>query len=146
MSVPHDPDIVKVSGGDGESPEVFTLLCGIENLDLNQEVNTSQVPRRDCAKPGLPAVIKNKVQSFQWSASGTGVWNTAQTAAVNALLGISQNYKFEFGVRDGSDGGQIIGIYTGNAMLTSNNVSVGDEGTASLNILGNDRLVWDDTP
>jgi len=143
MSYPNEPDFVTVKVGDGADPEVFTTICGIENVTLSKTVNTSDRFRRDCAKPGVIPTRKIKVTGKQWDASGSGVINTDEFTRFNSVLGIRRNYHFEFGRRDGTDEGEIIGVYEGPGLLTAANLNMGDnEGSADLTIAGEDDIVW----
>jgi len=143
MSYPNEPDFVVVKAGDGATPEVFTTICGIENATINKTVNTTDRPRRDCEKPGLPATRKIRVNYKQWDATGSGVINVDEFPTFDAALGIRKNYLFEFGKRDGTDAGVIIGSYQGPGLMTASNINMGDgEGTAEITIAGEDDIVW----
>ena len=143
MSYPNEADFIIVKVGDGATPEVFTTICGIENATINQTVNTSDRFRRDCAKPGLPGTRKIKVTGRQWDATGSGVVNVDEFPTFNAALGIRKNYQFDFGKRDGTDAGEIIGTYAGPAVMTAANINMGDsEGTNEITLAGEDEIVW----
>lgn len=144
MSFPVEPDFAVIKMGDGATPtEVFTVMCGIENITLNQTVNTTDRFRRDCAKPAAIPSRKVRVTSKQWDLTGAGVINTAEFARFNAALGISKNFRVEFGRRDGTDAGQIIGTYAGPAVMTANNVNMADgEGGAEITLAGENDIVW----
>jgi hypothetical protein len=143
MSYPVESDFVTVKVGDGANPEVFTIICGMENVSINQTVNTTDRPRRDCAKPGAIPTRSVKVTSSQWDATGSGVINIAEFSRFKALLGIRRNYRFEFGQRDGSNSGVLLGTYAGPAKMTASNVNASsDEGTAEITLTGEDEIVW----
>lgn len=143
MSYPNEADFIIVKVGDGATPEVFTTICGIENATINQTVNTSDRFRRDCAKPGSVPTRKVKVTGKQWDATGSGVVNVDEFTTFNAALGIRKNYQFDFGKRDGTDAGEIIGTYEGPAVMTAANINMGDsEGTNEITLAGEDEIVW----
>lgn len=143
MSYPNEADFIIVKVGDGATPEVFTTICGIENATINQTVNTSDRFRRDCAKPGQVPTRKVKVTGKQWDATGSGVVNVDEFPTFNAALGIRKNYQFDFGKRDGTDAGEIIGTYAGPAVMTAANINMGDsEGTNEITLAGEDEIVW----
>lgn len=143
MSYPNEADFIIVKLGDGATPEVFTTICGIENATINQTVNTSDRFRRDCAKPGSVPTRKVKVTGKQWDATGSGVVNVDEFTTFNAALGIRKNYQFDFGKRDGTDAGEIIGTYQGPAVMTAANINMGDsEGTNEITLAGEDEIVW----
>lgn len=143
MSYPNEADFIIVKVGDGATPEVFTTICGIENATINQTVNTSDRFRRDCAKPGQVPTRKVKVTGKQWDATGSGVVNVDEFDTFNSALGIRKNYQFDFGKRDGTDAGEIIGTYQGPAVMTAANINMGDsEGTNEITLAGEDEIVW----
>jgi hypothetical protein len=143
MSYPNEADFVNVLIGNGASPEVFTLICGMENASLNRTVNTSDRFRRDCAKPGAVPTRKVRVTGRQWDATGSGVINMDEFDTFDGALGVRKSYRFEFCRRDGTEEGEVIGQYQGPAVMTAANVSVNaDEGTAEITLAGEDDIVW----
>lgn len=142
MAAPNEPDFAILKLGDGETPEVFTIVCGIDNISINETANTNDRFRRDCAKPGLPPMRKPFVTGTQWDITGSGVFNMDEIDRTRAALGISRNYQVDLGKRDGTDTGEIIGTYSGAAVLTSNNKSIGDEGTGEVTLSGDGELTW----
>lgn len=142
MSYPVESDFVIVKMGDGATPEVFTIMCGIENISLNQNVQSNDVYRRDCAKPGVLPTRRNRPTGTSWDVTGSGVLNISEITRFKAALGTRKNYRIEFGKRDGTDTGTLLGTYAGPAMLLSFNHNVGDEGTAEVTLAGEDEITW----
>lgn len=143
MSYPTEPDFIVVKVGNGATPEVFTTICGMEGASINKTVNTSDRFRRDCAKPGQVPTRKVKVTGKQWDATAPGVINVDEFANFDASLGVRKNYQFDFGIRDGTDAGSIIGTYEGPGVMTAQNINLsGDEGSAEITIAGEDEIVW----
>lgn len=143
MSVPNEPDFVTVLVGNGATPEVFTIVCGIETATINRSVNTTDRFRRDCAKPAAIPARKVRVNSKQWDVSGSGVINIDEFETFDDALGIRKTYRLEFGKRDGTDEGEIVGHYQGPAVMTAANINMGaDEGTADITLAGEDDIVW----
>lgn len=143
MSYPNESDFVTVKVSDGATPPVFTIVCGMENVTINRTVNTSDRFRRDCAKPGQVPTRKVRVTGRQWDATSSGVINMDEFDTFNDLLGRREDYRFEFGKRDGTDTGTIIGWYQGPAVMTAANVNASsDEGTAEITLAGEDDIVW----
>ena len=143
MSFPNEPDFVIVKVGDGELPEVFTVICGIDNAAINKTVNTSDRFRRDCAKPGEVPLRKVTVTGEQWDVTGSGVINMDQFPLFDSALGIRKNYRLDYGKRDGTGTGLIVGYHEGPALMTAHNINVGDDGgTAEITLAGEDKLVW----
>ena len=142
MSFPRDPDFAVIYLSSGTTPETFTLLCGIDNISLNETANTNDVFRRDCAKPGATPKRRVRVTSTQWDLTASGVANVDMIPTINQVLGVRRNYRIDLGLRDGTDAGQIIGRYYGPAVMTANNKSFGDEGTAEITMAGEDDIIW----
>lgn len=124
MSVPNEADFALIKIGDGESPEVFTAICGIENVSVNETANTSDRARRDCAAPGLPAVRRVKTVSTQVDITGSGGVDKASVATLRAALGISGNYKVELYKQGSTDLGDLYGTFSGAFVLTASNLSL----------------------
>ena len=147
MAFPTEADFAVIKIGDGATPtEVFSVLCGIDQISINRVVNTSDRFRRDCAKPG--AVPDRKVQATgtQVDITGSGVFNVAQVDDFTDALGITGNYRIEVGRRDGTDAGEILGHFTGPFMMTAHNVSIGDEGSAEISLASDGDVVWTPIP
>jgi len=144
MSFPTEADFALIKIGDGAEPtENFVVLCGIENVQINRAANTSDRYRRDCAKPGSVPSRKVKVTGRSWTVTGSGIANVDQIALLNTNLGIARNIEIDLGIRDGTDAGQIIGTYSGEGVLTTDNKNFStEEGTAEITIEGNDELTW----
>lgn len=142
MSFPREPDFAVIKIGDGGSPEQFTILCGMDTANINQTVNTNDTFRRDCAKPGSTPKRKVRITGTQWDVTGSGVVNMSQIPLFNSVLGISKSYRIEFGQRDGTDVGVIVGYYQGPAVMTAYNKSVSEDGTAEITLAGEDDIIW----
>lgn len=142
MSYPNEPDFVVVKMGNGATPEVFSVICGMENITLNQTANTTDRFRRDCAKPASIPSRKVRVNSRQWDLTGSGVVNMDEFDRLNDALGLRKSLQIDFGKRDGTDAGDIIGTYAGPGVITSFNITQGDEGTGEITIAGEDEIVW----
>ena len=146
MSFPNELDFVVVEAGDGATPEVFTLLCGIDNVSVNNTVNTSDRFRRDCAKPGSVPRRKVQVQGSQTDITGNGVFNIDQVDLFQSLLGRPANYRVRGGKRDGTDAGEIVVEGTGPFVMTANNISIGEEGTAEITLASDGDFEWSPVP
>lgn len=148
MSVPNEADFALIKIGDGELPEVFTAICSIENVTINDTANTSDRSRRDCAKPGKPAVRRVKVSSTQVDVTGSGGIDKAQIATLRSALGLSKNYKVELYQYDGTDTGDLYGTYAGPFVLTSNNLSLdaNGDGNGEINLASDGTITWTPAP
>jgi hypothetical protein len=143
MSYPTEIDLVVVKIGDGGSPETFATICGIENATINETVQSSDVFRRDCARPGMTPTRSVRVTGKQWDATGSGVTSISQIPALKAALGVSKNYQMVAIQKDGSDAGVELGTFEGPGVLTAHNLNLQlNAGTAEITIAGEDELIW----
>lgn len=141
MSYPTEFDaaiIYSVTGG------TRTILCGIENVTINETANTSDRFRRDCAKPGMIPRRGVKVNGLQWDITGSGVANADTITSMKALLGAHANYEIDGIEYDGTDEGNVLGTYAGRGVMTANNKSLqtGGDSSGEITIAGEDDLVW----
>lgn len=134
MSLPTEIDFAIVKMGDGAGSEVFTAICGIQDVNINDTAATSDHFPRDCAKPGEVPSRRVKTNSRQLDITGKGLSNTAQIALVKAAVAKSKNYKIECYADDGTDAGSLLGTYSGAFVLTANNISVPRDAPASLDL------------
>lgn len=147
MSFPVEFDFAQVLIGDGATPEVFTILCGIEDVSVNQSAETSDRYRRDCEKPGTVPSRKVVVTGRKWDITGNGVASAAMIPTLTANLGIHRNYRVVGGRRDGTDAGETVGTFEGRAVLTSNNLAIGGEGgTGEITLAGDGLLTFTPAP
>lgn len=144
MSVPVEIDFAQVLMGDGASPEVFTVICDLTNVNINEGAETSTRYRRDCTTPGTPPKRRSRVTGTFWDVTGTGLSNAPQIATLKAALGARKNYQI-IGYRDdGTPAGAEIGTWEGEAIMTARNYSVDREGDTSMeiNLEGQDDLTY----
>ncbi|MES2903767.1 MAG: hypothetical protein V4696_06235 [Pseudomonadota bacterium] len=145
MSVPNEADFALIKMGDGATPtEVFTAICGIEGVSINETANTNDRFRRDCAKPGIPGVRKVRVVGKQLDVSGTGAVDKANIASFRSALGVSKNYKVELYKADGTDAGVLYGTYAGAFVLTTSNMSLDPNAdtTGEINLASDGTITW----
>lgn len=134
MSLPVEADFAVVKIGDGASPEVFTILCGMDTVQINRTANTQDRFRRDCTAPGSVPYRRSRTTGKQMDITASGAINIPDIATYNDALGVTSNYLIELGQYDGTDEGTIIHEIRGPFNLTSANSSVGDEGTAQTTL------------
>lgn len=144
MSVPNEADFAVVKIGDGATPEAFTAICGIEDVSLNKTANTTDRARRDCAKPGLPAIRRSKTNSTQLDITASGGVDKANVAAFDKALGIAKNYEIELYQVDGTDTGLLCGVLTGSFNMTSDNQTYAANGdsTGEISLANDGPWVW----
>ncbi|GGO96568.1 hypothetical protein [Stakelama pacifica] len=121
MSLPNEPDFALIKKGDGADPEVFTMICGIENVSVNKAAQTSDRYRRDCTKMGVTPVRKIKATGKALTVTGSGAANVDNIADFEAAFGQIANYEIELYKYDGTDTGALMGTYFGSFMLTTDN-------------------------
>ena len=97
MSVPSviKGQYLNILLGNGASPEVFAIICGITTRSFTDQVNTGDVYIRDCAAPENIPVRKVNVTGQAWELSGSGYLNRAQQANLYAALGVTKNWRFD---------------------------------------------------
>lgn len=124
MSLPTEVDFVLVKKGDGASPEVFTLICGIQDATVNNQAQSNDRYVRDCAKPGEVPFRKTKVNGKSLDISGSGLSNADTISEFNDAVGELANYHIELYQEDGTDAGTLLGTYAGEFRLTTNNLNL----------------------
>lgn len=134
MSLPVEIDWAIVKMGDGEDPEVFTIVCGIQDVQINGAANSTDRFVRDCETPGAVPYRMTKVNGRQLDISGSGLSNSQETTRLNGALGSLKNYKVETYRDDGTDAGVLLGTYSGRFRLTTNNVNTTRDGDSSADI------------
>ncbi len=134
MSLPVEIDFALIKAGDGDSPEAFTSICGIQDVQINGGVNSTDRYVRDCAKPGAVPFRKTKVNGRQLDITGSGLSNTQEEVRLNGLLGALNNYKIELYREDGTDAGVLLGTYSGEFRMASKNINAPRENPSSLDI------------
>lgn len=144
MSEPVTWDFARVKFGDGADPEVFTAVCDLIQVSVNETAETQARPRWDCAKPGAVPKTRRRVTATNWTITGTGLPDNSQNAPIRALLGKSVNYQAEMYRNDGTDAGELMGTYSGQAIMTTRNISTDRAGDAAQEITleGEGDLTW----
>jgi hypothetical protein len=120
--------------GDGASPEVFSIVCGVTDVTINETANTSDRFRRDCAKPGVPGIRYTKSGGKQLEVTGSGTSHADMTVKLMAAVGAVRNYKIEARQKDGTDTGELLGTYAGAFRMTAHNITTAAEGEGSVEI------------
>jgi predicted secreted protein len=145
MTLPTEVAFAVIKYGDGADPEVFAAVCGITNVSINETADTTQRRVRDCATPNKPGTSKSKLNGTSWTISGSGLTNVDQRAVMKStLFSKFVNYEIELYADDGSDAGALLGTEAGQAVLTTNNMSMDQDGESSLelNLEGQGALVY----
>jgi len=131
MAEPTEVDFFIVKLGDGAEPEVFTILCGIEDVTVNESVESNNRFVPDCAKPGATPFRKVRVTGQMLEVQGSGLTNVAEAARFRGALGKSKNYLIEGYRRDGTDAGELLITYEGAFVLTTKNMNVARNGDST---------------
>lgn len=131
MSLPNEIDWALIKMGDGDGPEVFTTVCGIVDVTINETANSDDRFVRDCDQPGAVPFRFTRVSGKQLDVSGSGLSNADETVRLSDALGRVVNYKVETYKDDGTDAGELLGTYTGAFRMTANNLSTARNGDSS---------------
>ena len=149
MSEPNSADfaLIKIKTADGP-PAVFTLLCGIEGVTINRSVQTNETYRRDCAKPNRPGTRKLRATGSSWSIAGSGSDNIDLEDEYTDAFGVRKDYEVELYKDDGTDAGELMGTYDGNALMTTRNQGYSQDapGTLEITLEGEGELGWTVAP
>lgn len=147
MSVPNEIDWALIKLGDGATPvEVFTVICGIQDVQINQPINTTDRFVRDCEKPGEVPNRMVRVNGKQLDISGSGLSNSDTIEDLNAANGRRNNYRIELYRDDGTDAGELVGTYSGVFVMTSTNLNLTREGDGSSEIALASHGAWTYAP
>jgi hypothetical protein len=124
MTVPTEADFALIKMGDGATTEVFTTICGLQDVNCNATANTSDRSVPDCAKPGKKPKRRVRVTGLQLDVTGSGLIDIDQIASFQAALGKSKHYEIELYQDDGTDTGLLLGTFSGTFVLTAANLSI----------------------
>jgi len=144
MSLPTEFDFAVIKFGDGESPEVFTLSCGKQDITTNFVANTNDRFVRDCAKPGEVPFRKSKATGMQLDVTASGLTDATAFGTELALLGKLANIRVEYYAEDGTDTGDLIGTVASEMRVTALNIAAPREGssTAETVLASNGAWTW----
>lgn len=142
MSLPTEFDFAILKIGDGESPEVFTISCGKQDVSMNFVANSSDRFVRDCAKPGEIPFRKAKATGRQADVTATGLTDVATFGTELALVGTKQNIKVELYADDNTDTGELLGTVSMNALITALNIGASRDGDSSAEIVLASNGAW----
>lgn len=148
MSYPTEADFALIKMGDGATPEVFTIMCGMKDIKVNSVANSNDRFVRDCAKPGAVPTRKTRVTGKQQDITGTGLIDKAMVAKYMTALGNIRNYKVELYQADGTDTGILLGTFAGAYMMTAANMSANtdSDSTAEVTLASNGEFTWTPAP
>ena len=122
--------VIKI--GDGGSPEVFTLICGIQTTGITAQTNTNDDFVSDCADPEAIPVRFVIPTGEQWDLTGDGVVNLDNLASLVDAKGVTKNYRFELELATGQTG--TAAVFEGPAMLTNLQIGGSEDNFASINV------------
>lgn len=148
MTAPTIIDFGILKIGDGAGVEVFTAVCGVNAVTINQAVESQTQDVRDCATPNKVATKRITVGAINWTINGSGLSNAAQLVLMQGNIGKKRNFQLEVLANDGTDAGDLLGTYTGNALIDAFNMSItqGGDSTMEINLTGNGALTYTAAP
>lgn len=146
MTLPVEADFAIIKVGDGESPEVFTIACGIQNVSINSVANMQDRFVRDCAKPGEVPFRKSKSTGKQQDITGSGLTDKASIDVFLDALGVTKNYKVELYADDGTDAGDLLGTIAGAYKMGAANLNLQRDGDSTAEITLASQGAWTWTP
>jgi hypothetical protein len=136
--------------GDGATPEVFTVLCGVTTKSITDTVNTGDNFTRDCADPEDIPVRELILSGRQWSLRGGGQMNRDNQPMLEAAVGKIQNYRFFIGAKQGelAADNPLNGYYGGEAAITTKTINGDDGGYVGLDLTieSHGPWTWTDVP
>ena len=134
MSEPTEFDFALIKLGNGAEPEVFTVLCGLQDVAVNSSVESQSRYVPDCAKPGAVPNRKMRATGKSKTITGSGLTNKENVAKFEASLGLNLNYEIEGYERDGTDAGKLLGTWSGAFMMTAANQNMQSQGDSSSEV------------
>lgn len=142
MSLPTEFDFAVIKFGDGESPEVFEISCGKNDISMNFTAQTTDRFVRDCAKPGEIPFRKTKATGKSLDITATGLTDVDSFGKEQALVGNLVNTKVELMREDGSDSGVLLGTVTVQNRVTALNVGTPRESDATAEVVLASHGAW----
>lgn len=146
MSYPTEIDWALIKKGDGATPEVFAVLCGMQDATINTTAQTQDRFVRDCAKPGSIPKRKTKTTGLAQDITGSGLTNADNVADMQAAIGHVANYTIECYADNGTDAGELLGTFAGAYKLTAHNLSLTRENASTAEITLASEGDWTWTP
>jgi hypothetical protein len=146
MTYPTEIDWALIKMGDGASPEVFTVICGLQDATVNTTAQTQDRYVRDCAKPGSIPKRKVKTTGLAQAITGSGLSNADTIADLQTAIGKHKNFTIEAYADDGTDAGTLLGTFAGTYVMTANNLNLQRENAASSEITLSSDGDWTWTP
>lgn len=114
--------------GDGESPEVFSVVCGLTTKAFTQQVNTESSFIKDCVDREDVPHRRLTASGKQATLTGSGYYNRSQFEVLQAAFGVTKNYRFV--MSEPGDDPVFTGYFEGPFMLTTLPINGGDTGFA----------------
>lgn len=130
--------------GDGESPEAFTTVCGLNTRGLQRSRAANDAQVWDCTDPDALPIIERESGASDWTITGEGYAVAAELDRIEEAFETPANWRVTFF----GAGTTATRTYTGNAIMTDLNIGAtnGEKASISLTLSGNGALVKDTTP
>jgi hypothetical protein len=138
---------VEILMGDGETPEVFTVLCGITTKSITDQVNTQDAFNRDCALPEEVPIRELIASGRQWDMRGSGQMNRDNLKDLDEAVGVTKNYRFFIRAKQDETAATtpapINGYYGGPAKLTNKTINGNDGEYAGVDLTFASDGAWE---
>lgn len=136
---------VEILMGDGESPQLFSVLCGINTRSITDQVNTSDSFVRDCADPEDIPIRELILSGRQWSMRGSGQMNRALLKDLDAAVGKIKDYRFFIRAKQGETAldDPLNGYYGGQAAITSKVINGNDGDYVNIDVAFESHGAWE---
>lgn len=123
---------VAIMRGDGNTPEVFSPMCGLTTKGFQQTRGTSDTVDWDCTDPDATPITVRDAGATDWNISGSGLLHRPLLALVQADFDEPNptNYRFVFDEKVGDE--VIDGYYEGPGYITD--LNIGSENGNYVNI------------
>lgn len=124
--------------GDGDSPEEFTVVCGITTKGLQRTNQTGDTITWDCTDLDAPPEIERDILSSDWTMNGSGQAVLTELERLENVFDTVWNWRMVFF----GTGSTIVRSYTGAAIMTDLTIGAvnGERVSVSLTLSGSGAL------
>lgn len=128
---------------DPNTPGTYIPICGLTTRTFTHGTQSRDRYVRDCADPEDIPKRRKIITGEQWDITGSGVYNRAQVALINAAFGETRNYRFR--VDEPSTESVYASYWQGPAIMTQKELAGPDNDDAGWTITIASDGVWTET-